>query len=90
MRRTRIIAASASLALLLAAAAVPASAGQPQNKGCWGSASAAMARAGETGAHSSSFDSPRLGLGNVARLLTDSGNPNDLPPALTGDAGICS
>jgi hypothetical protein len=36
---------------------------------CWGQASQVFARMGRMGEHSSSFDSPRLGLRNLARSL---------------------
>jgi hypothetical protein len=44
-----------------------ASAQSPQ--ACWGQASAAFAQMGEMGEHASSFDTPRLGLRNLARSL---------------------
>jgi hypothetical protein len=48
--------------------AAPAVAADGSN--CWGVVSAQAARSdGGLGAHSSSFDEPRLGLGNVARLF---------------------
>jgi hypothetical protein len=34
------------------------------------------------GQHASSFDSPRLGIGNVAYLFTDTHQPGDLAAAL--------
>jgi hypothetical protein len=36
---------------------------------CWGQASAAFAQMGLMGEHSSQFDTPRLGLRNLARAL---------------------
>ena len=40
-----------------------------EDKACWGQASAVFAQMGLTGEHSSSFDTPRLGLRNLARVL---------------------
>jgi hypothetical protein len=45
----------------------------PNNNACWGQASAVFAQMGEMGEHSSSFESPRLGLRNLARFLYESG-----------------
>jgi hypothetical protein len=41
----------------------------PSAQSCWGQASAVFAQMGEMGEHSSSFDTPRLGLRNLARQL---------------------
>ena len=50
---------------------------------CWGQVSAAFAQTGVMGEHSSSFDTPRLGLGNLARVLADAGTiPDDTLAAL--------
>ncbi|MBI3286748.1 MAG: hypothetical protein HYZ68_01740, partial [Chloroflexi bacterium] len=62
------------VALILAlAAAQPAAADAPDNPNCWGVVTAQRAVAvGGIGEHASSFaGEPRLGLGNVARLLFD-------------------
>lgn len=40
---------------------------------CWGQASAAFAQLGQMGEHSSSFETPRLGLRNLARDLYSQG-----------------
>lgn len=57
----------ASLAL-----ASPAVAADGSN--CWGVVSSQAARSdGGLGAHASSFDEPRLGIGNVARLFNVEG-----------------
>jgi hypothetical protein len=69
--RTRIRAIALVGAVGIAASialATPAVAAEGSN--CWGVVSAQAARSdGGLGAHSSSFDEPRLGLGNVARLF---------------------
>ena len=65
--RTLAIAGILGIAASLTVAA-PAVAADGSN--CWGVVSAQAARSdGGLGAHSSSFDEPRLGLGNVARLF---------------------
>ena len=43
------------------------------NKACYGQAAAVFAMTGEMGKHSSSFDTPRLGLRNLARSLYEAG-----------------
>ena len=77
--------------LVLAMAAFPASAlgAQPTNANCWGSSSSDFARSapGALGQHASSFDSPRLGIGNVAYLFTGTHQPGLLAGAL---GGTCS
>ena len=69
---------------ILMALPATATAAQPTNPSCWGAASADFARSspGALGAHSSSFDSPRLGIGNVAELFTGTHQPGDLAAAL--------
>ena len=67
--RTRTLAIAGILgiagSLTLASPAVAA-----HGSNCWGVVSSQAARSdGGLGAHSSSFDEPRLGLGNVARLF---------------------
>jgi hypothetical protein len=61
-----------------------ASAGQPSNPDCWGAAARDLAQSdvGAMGDHASSFDSPRLGIGNVAYLFTGTHQPGDLAAAL--------
>lgn len=67
--RTRTLAVAGILGITASLAlASPAVAADGDN--CWGVVSAQAARSdGGLGAHSSSFDEPRLGLGNVARLF---------------------
>jgi hypothetical protein len=43
------------------------------DKACWGQASAVFARMGLMGEHASGFDTPRLGLRNLARALFEAG-----------------
>ena len=72
------------IVVLVIAAAFPASAlaAAPNNPSCWGAASADLAQSGAMGQHASSFDEPRLGIGNVASLFTGSHQPGDLAAAL--------
>ncbi|HEU4756117.1 MAG TPA: hypothetical protein VFS72_05610 [Agromyces sp.] len=67
--RTRTLAVAGILGIAASlTVAAPAVAADGSN--CWGVVSAQAARSdGGLGAHSSSFDEPRLGLGNVARLF---------------------
>ncbi len=75
--------------LAIGSAAVPAVAlaGQPTNPSCWGAAASDLAQSstGAMGQHASSFDSPRLGIGNVAELFTGTHQPGDLAAALGFD-----
>lgn len=57
----------------------------PDAQACWGQASRVFAQMGEMGEHSSSFPTPRLGLRNLARSLSDAGViPDDSPQSLGG------
>ncbi|GAA2041406.1 hypothetical protein GCM10009819_29040 [Agromyces tropicus] len=71
--RTRSLAAAAAalgVTATLALATPAVAAEQAAGSNCWGVVSAQAARSdGGLGAHSSSFDEPRLGIGNVARLF---------------------
>jgi hypothetical protein len=50
---------------------------------CWGQASAVFARMGAMGEHASGFETPRLGLRNLARALAEAGViPDDSMAAL--------
>ncbi|HKZ18996.1 MAG TPA: hypothetical protein VJQ57_02690 [Acidimicrobiia bacterium] len=71
---------------LVTALAIPALAAQPANPNCWGVVSSQAAQEGGLGEHSSSFaGEPRLGLGNVARIvLGEDAHVSDLGTALAG------
>lgn len=71
---------------LITALALPALAAQPANPNCWGVVSAQAAQQGGLGEHSSSFaGEPRLGLGNVARVvLGEDAHVSDLGTVLAG------
>ena len=75
-KRARLIIHSLILTLLLTAAMyVPALAdGRPTNPDCWGVVSARLASTEHTmGEHASNQTEPRLGLGNLARILYEAG-----------------
>jgi hypothetical protein len=55
--------------MLVSAAPVNAQSGNA----CWGQASKVFAQMGAMGEHSSSFETPRLGLRNLARALYEQG-----------------
>ena len=78
--------------LVVATSAFPAMAlgAAPDNASCWGSVSAQFAQSapGALGEHSSSFDEPRSGIGNVAYANTGTHNPADLGVFLGGLLGI--
>ena len=77
---------AAIVILVIGTTAFPAVAlaAAPANPSCWGAASADFAQSapGALGEHASSFDSPRLGIGNVAYLFTGTHQPGDLAGAL--------
>jgi hypothetical protein len=75
MRRDHAIRSALAGALLLASVAVTGgvATAAPASASCWGQASATFAHEGKMGEHSSSFETPRLGLRNLARSL----NPED-------------
>jgi hypothetical protein len=69
MKRTLLIAALIGAMLLPAGVARAA----PADEACWGQASRVFAQSGSMGEHASSFETPRLGLRNLARSLHDGG-----------------
>jgi hypothetical protein len=68
MRRF-VLAALLSVALVLTLGLSTATAGKPDNPSCWGAVTAIGAKDGGLGEHASSFETPRLGLRNLARDL---------------------
>ena len=74
------------IAILAIAAAFPtgALAAQPTGPNCFGKGASQLAQSstGAMGAHASSFDEPRLGIGNVAELFTGTKQPGLLGVAL--------
>jgi hypothetical protein len=79
----------AAIAVIAIVAAFPtaAFAGQPDNAECFGVGASQLAQSstGAMGSHSSSFDEPRLGIGNVAELFTGTKQPGNLGVALGAD-----
>ena len=76
MRKVFISLAAASVLTATPGSAAPASqrSSQTNTNNCWGVVSAQLAHVeGGLGEHTSSQASPRLGLGNVARLFYDMG-----------------
>lgn len=71
--RIRTLAVAGALGIIASlAVAAPAVAAEGSN--CWGVVSSQAARSdGGLGAHASSFEEPRLGIGNVARLFNVEG-----------------
>jgi hypothetical protein len=61
------------LALLLGMLFTAAPVNAQSGNACWGQATKVFAQMGAMGEHSSSFDTPRLGLRNLARALYDQG-----------------
>ncbi len=62
------------LALLVSAIfASTAAQAAPSDEACWGQASAVFAQTGEMGEHARQEETPRLGLRNLARALSDGG-----------------
>ncbi len=76
----------AAVIVAVALTAIPAAAlaAPPSNPSCWGAASADFAHSapGALGEHSSSFATPRLGIGNVANAFTGTHQPGLLATAL--------
>ena len=63
------------LVALVVAMALPAgvAGAAPADEACWGQATKAFAQMGEMGEHASGFETPRLGLRNLARQLHEQG-----------------
>lgn len=75
MRRSLLVAA---LTGALALGPAVASTAAPSSNACWGQATKAFAQMGVMGEHASSFETPRLGLRNLARALAAAGDiPDD-------------
>ena len=84
--RRKICGLLASAALALAVVPVAAG-GQPEIPNCFGKGASQLGQAGEMGEHSSGFDEPRLGIGNVAEAFTGTHQPGLLGEALGADCG---
>ena len=70
MRIRKLIVGSLALGMLMGLAPAAMAAHQPDNA-CWGvvTSQRAQVEGADFGAHSSSFSTPRSGLGNVARAF---------------------
>jgi hypothetical protein len=79
-------------ALIIGTTAFPALAlgAAPANANCWGSVTSQFAQSatGAMGQHSSSFEEPRSGIGNVAYANTGTHQPSALGEFLGGLLGI--
>lgn len=72
MKKLTVILVFALLVLGVFSATI-AQADTGQENACWGQASAVFAQTGEMGKHASQQPTPRLGLRNLARALSDAG-----------------
>jgi hypothetical protein len=82
----RKVLATAVLVIGMAATPAVALAAPPSNPSCFGAGVSQLGSAGEMGAHSSGFaGSRRLGIGNVAELLTGTHQPGELAGLLGAD-----
>jgi hypothetical protein len=79
-----VFAALATLAVTLALLSPQAAHAAPPSQACWGQASAVFAQMGQMGEHASSFETPRLGLRNLARSLYEAGMIEDDSMAALG------
>jgi hypothetical protein len=84
MNKKSIFGVLFGLALAFSVILTPAAA-QAADDSCWGQATKVFAQMGEMGEHARSYENPRLGLRNLARMLyelPDSPLPNDSMAAL--------
>jgi hypothetical protein len=72
----RAVRTSVAAAVVVAVAWMSSASAQSTNA-CWGQASAAFAQMGAMGEHASEFPTPRLGLRNLARSLSEAGIIDD-------------
>jgi hypothetical protein len=69
--------------LILVGALMPTAAQAASDRACWGQATKVFAKMGVMGEHAAEFETPRLGLRNLARALYASGDiPDDSMQAL--------
>jgi hypothetical protein len=72
MRKTRI-GIAVVLASILLIGTFASGAAQSSQQSCWGQATQEFAQMGAMGEHASGFETPRLGLRNLARALYEQG-----------------
>lgn len=77
VRKRSVIAAALALGMMTVGIGT-ASAAEPADANCFGQSAAMLGQAGIMGEHASSFPTPRLGIGNLARLLGGE-VPGDIP-----------
>jgi hypothetical protein len=73
MNKKSIFGVLFGLALAFSVILTPAAAQAANSNACWGQASAVFAQMGEMGEHARSYENPRLGLRNLARMLHEAG-----------------
>lgn len=74
MKKVVLLSLAAMLAFGVLFAVSPTNAFASANENaCWGQATKVFARMGEMGEHASGFETPRLGLRNLARALFEQG-----------------
>jgi hypothetical protein len=83
-QRLTVLTAFATLTFAATPAAL-ADGGPPANPNCFGAGASQLGQAGAMGDHASSFPTPRLGIGNVAYLLTGTHQPGELAGLLGAD-----
>jgi hypothetical protein len=72
--KKQVLLAALGMVLLASLVWVPVGSAQAVSKNaCWGQASKVFAQMGMMGEHSSQFETPRLGLRNLARTLYAAG-----------------
>jgi hypothetical protein len=86
MRKRIFAGAVLGLAVLALVPAATALADKPDNPNCWGQVTSQRASTQhDVGQHSSAQEEPRLGLGNVARVLVgEDAHVSDLGTVLAG------
>jgi hypothetical protein len=71
--RTSRVGIAMLLASILLIGTFASGAAQSNEQACWGQATKAFAHMGVMGEHASEFETPRLGLRNLARALYEQG-----------------
>jgi hypothetical protein len=85
MRQAMTVLTAFATLTFAATPAALADGGPPTNPNCFGKGASQLGQAGALGDHASSFPTPRLGIGNVAQLLTGTHQPGELAGLLGAD-----
>jgi hypothetical protein len=85
MRQAKTVLTALATLTFAATPAALAGGGPPTNPNCFGKGASQLGQAGAMGDHASSFPTPRLGIGNVAQLLTGTHQPGELAGLLGAD-----